>query len=128
MKGENNMKLKPELVKKYIEYVEKDGFNLEYVPKKYRTEQVCKVAVEDDGAALMFVPKKLRTEEICEIALRNDMRAIGDVPKRVLTTEFAIKIVTEIETVFNKIPDKYRSLPAIKEADRYFEEDYKFTI
>lgn len=39
-----------------------DGMQLQYVPKKYRTQEVCLKAVTDNGIALRYVPEGLRRE------------------------------------------------------------------
>ena len=57
--------------KKYQEYldiVKKDGYFLYYVPEKYITEELCKIAVHENGFTLTFVPEKYKTEEILFMA------------------------------------------------------------
>lgn len=51
--------------------VENYGGNLKYVPDKLKTPELCKIVVEDHGAALEYVPDKLKTPELCKIAVEH---------------------------------------------------------
>jgi hypothetical protein len=43
------------------------GIALEYVPEKFRTLELCKLAVTDDSRALEYVPEELRTAVMRDI-------------------------------------------------------------
>ena len=60
--------------------------NLEYIPNRFKTEEICSIAVNNYGSNLEFVPEKLKTEKMCEDALRAEhygSYAIPYIPKDV---------------------------------------------
>lgn len=64
----------------YMSSVQSNGANLEFVPEKYRTEDVCRLAVMNDGNALKFVPNEMKTKEICVAAVKENYEALEFVP------------------------------------------------
>ena len=44
--------------------VEKDGFNIQYVPENLKTLEICKIAVEQNIEAIPLVPENLRLAEL----------------------------------------------------------------
>ena len=48
---------------KWLEVVEEDGMELENVPEKYKTLDLCEVALESRADSLDFVPEKFKTGE-----------------------------------------------------------------
>ena len=84
--------------------VERNGANLEYVPKKYITKQLCETAINTCGMALEFVPKEFKTLELCIKAVTNSGSALEFVPVKFRTEEvcnIAVKncgvVISEIE-------------------------------
>ena len=64
-----------------------NGRALEHVPKKLRTEELCKIAVTQTHRALQHMPLARRTEEVCRFAVAQDGRALGYVPADLRTVE-----------------------------------------
>ena len=60
--------------------VENTDWSLEYVPDKLKTPELCKIAVEGHGVLLKYVPNKLKTLELCKIAVEKDSHALEYVP------------------------------------------------
>jgi len=54
-----------------LDLVERDGEAIMFVPGKYLTDEMCRVAVRQHGNALKYVPETLRTPEICLIAVQH---------------------------------------------------------
>jgi len=54
---------------------------LEYVPTKYKTAELCKTAVKHSGWSLEHVPAELKTPELCELAVNNFGMALEFVPE-----------------------------------------------
>jgi Domain of unknown function (DUF4116) len=57
-----------------------NGDALEFVPKDYRTPELCLLAVRQNGQALAYVPSEYRTPELCRIAIEQDGLALEYVP------------------------------------------------
>lgn len=65
----------------YMESVSNNGANLEFVPEKYKTADLCNVAVLNDGMALKYVPTELRTKELCMAAVKQNDQAYDFIPE-----------------------------------------------
>jgi len=87
----------------YLEIVKKDGYALKYVPKKYRTEELCKIAVNQNGWVLYYVPEKYKTEEICKIAVQQDGYALESVPDEYITEELCKIAVQKKDMHYNVV-------------------------
>jgi hypothetical protein len=57
--------------------MEQDGLNLSYVPKQYKTVEVCLAAVKQNGLAIRSVPPLRLTREIVREAARQNPRALN---------------------------------------------------
>ena len=67
--------------------VEKDPWQLKYVPDCFKTKRVCKKAVENKPENLRYVPDHLKTEEACYEAVRTNPLLFVYVPDRLKTKE-----------------------------------------
>ena len=47
-----------------------DPYSLEYVPDRFKTEEMCNKAVRSEPYTLRYVPDHLKTQEMCNEALR----------------------------------------------------------
>ena len=66
---------------------EKRFNNLEFIPREFKTRELCEKAVQDYGIMLEFVPEELKTKELCELALKSRGRALEFVPEDLKTQE-----------------------------------------
>ena len=73
--------------------VKRDGYTLQYVPTKLKTEAVVLAAVERNGYALQYVPNELKTEAICVKAVESESDALRYVPDELKTEEVCAKAV-----------------------------------
>lgn len=55
-----------------MEYVKKDGINLQYIVPSERKARLCLVAVRNNPYALQFVPDKIQNHEIVIAAVRRN--------------------------------------------------------
>ena len=63
-----------------------DGRTLQYVPAKFKTENICIEAVKSNGMALYYVPEALKNARMCLYAVKSGA-ALGFVPDEFLTGE-----------------------------------------
>ena len=99
--GGSNLKDVPEKFKTYelcTMAVKKNGWALEFVPERLKIDKLCESAVKSVGFALKFVPEELRTKELCTIAIENDYTgyALEYVPIELRTREFCAKAVDKL--------------------------------
>jgi len=87
------MEICPDKYNKYLERLKQDGYAFEYVPKKYITEELVKIAVNQDGDVLEYVTDEYKTEEIIFMAQQTILH-YSDIP-----TELATRIVEIYETM-----------------------------
>lgn len=66
-------------------------YALSQVPSRYRTVEMCLLAVEAKGGSLRYVPQRLRTEAVCQAAIMQDSGNLKWVPREVLTIEMCKK-------------------------------------
>ncbi len=64
----------------YLSAVSRNGFLLNQVPEKFKTNKMFEVAVRNTGLSLSCIPKEKRTTYLCYIATANDPRAKKFVP------------------------------------------------
>lgn len=50
--------------------IERNGFNLLYLPVNKRTSDLCLKAVLSNPSAIEFIPNRKKTDEICDIAVK----------------------------------------------------------
>jgi Domain of unknown function (DUF4116) len=89
--------------------LQQNGWALNYVPLKLRTEALCKIAITRHGEALRRVPEKLRTEELCKIAVAQHGRALGYVPQNLRTEEMCRIAVAQNGRVLDGLPEDLRT-------------------
>ncbi len=53
---------------------------LEFIPEKYKTLELYKLAVENGGSALEYVPEQYITLELCRYAIQNNIWSLKYVP------------------------------------------------
>ena len=79
-----------------LEAVIDNGWALEFVPTKLKTIKLCRKAVKSTGNALQYVPDEYRTAEICLLAVENDGNALKFVPEKIKTVELCVEAVLEV--------------------------------
>ena len=67
--------------------------DLQYIPEKYRTEEICELAVKNNGDSLCYVPDNLKTKKICNLAIMNSNLAIDSTPMELLTEEYLKELI-----------------------------------
>jgi hypothetical protein len=87
---------------------------LEYVPKKLRTEEMCRIAVARDGLALYSVPEVLRADEMCRIAVAQNGLALEHVPKQLRTDEMCRFVVAQRGAALEHVPAELRTAEICK--------------
>jgi hypothetical protein len=65
--------------------VEQDGSMLEFVPEQYKTPELCLMALKDHGDYLEFIPEKYKTPELCLAAVRKSGEGLKSVPEHLKT-------------------------------------------
>ena len=73
--------------------VERDGYTLQYVPTKLKTEAVVLKAVESEGYSLQYVPDELKSEAVCAKAVERN----GDALQYVFEKSLFIRLAEKFE-------------------------------
>lgn len=82
--------------------------------KKCITKEMCITAVSWNGNLLEYVPSKYRTKKVCRIALCSNIEAIAFVPSKILTESLCIEIVSIHPGHLRRIPEKLRTKKVYK--------------
>ena len=95
--------------KSFFNNVKRDGERLELVPKKYKTPEMCEIAVKDSGYNLKYVALELRTKELCELAVSTSGWALEYAPR-----EFKTKAMCDIAVIKNGhalkfVPEEFKT-------------------
>ena len=107
--GGNKMENNKEYKEHYAQ-VKDWGDNLQYVPKKLITKELCEVAVSNYGYALQYVPEELKTPELCELAVTsNGGWALQFVPEELKTFELCEYAVSRDGYNLDFVPDELRT-------------------
>ncbi len=79
----------------YLDAVKRESYAIEFVPKDLIDMNMCKIAVSKNfkGSSLKFVPEKFKTDELCWIALKSCPASIRFVPNQ--TREMCEYVVKE---------------------------------
>ncbi len=95
-----------------------DGEYLEFIKLHEITPELRLAAVRQNDNALRFVPKKYRTQEICKAAVENTPLALGCVSWDMLTPDFVAECARDnkdlwrgVVELLEKNPSMYRYLP-----------------
>lgn len=80
------------------------GAQLNFVPKKFRTIDVCKAAVKVWGDNLEHVPANLIDAEMCLLAVQNDGHALEYVPMSLRSKSICLAAVTNAGKAVRYVP------------------------
>jgi hypothetical protein len=61
--------------------------NIQYIPKKYLTLNICKNIIQQNGDTLRYVPDEFKTLEICELAIKQSGEALGIISQKLRIKE-----------------------------------------
>jgi len=102
-----------------LEAVRKNGRALGYVPENLRTTELCLEAVRQNGGALQHVPEELKTAELCFEAVRQAGWVICYVPEKLLTAKLCLEAVRNDSIALGNMPTKFRTAEVCLEAVRH---------
>jgi hypothetical protein len=98
---------------------EQDYVELEDVPEKYKTAELCLLALKTNGHELLYVPEKLKTAELCLTAIMLDGCALQYVPEKLRTVELCLAAVKKSGYSLEYVPENFKTaelcLTAVKE-------------
>lgn len=83
---------------------------LYFVPYRYLTEELCRVALSRNGDALQDIPKPLLTKELCELAVEHYGEAITVVPRAYCTRKLCNAAVREFGMALGGTPDEWKDM------------------
>jgi hypothetical protein len=93
-----------------LAYVRHRASNLEYVPLKLRTKELClSVLLDGAGWALQYVPEKLRTLDLCLLSVNFHGWALQYVPEHLRTHEVCLMAVHQYGSALSYVPEIYRT-------------------
>jgi hypothetical protein len=81
--------------------------NIRFIPYKYKTKELCEMAVRNDGYSLQYVPEELKTKEMCELAIEQNGMALQHVPEELGKKYFYDKEAKKNGEYLRFIPDEY---------------------
>jgi tetratricopeptide (TPR) repeat protein len=82
---------------------------LEFVPKEFKTAQLCMEAVKQNGFALIHFSEDIKTAEIYAEAVKNACVALQYVPEGFKTAEMCLEAVEQNSFVFRYVPVKFKT-------------------
>ncbi|MCL2128821.1 MAG: DUF4116 domain-containing protein [Treponema sp.] len=149
--GTTSLEFVPEelkIVKLCLVAVKHDGFAIQYVPERFKTEgpealKLCLAAVRQNGFALQHVPEKFKTKgpealELCLAAVKKSGLALQYVPEKLKTETLCLTAVKQDGYAIQYVPKKLKtegprkaelwleaakSLLKLREEDRYIKSD-----
>jgi flagellar hook assembly protein FlgD len=92
----------------YMETVSKRGLSLEFVPEKYKTADLCMVAVMENSDAIAFVPESVLTEEICLAAVKKKGNSLKHIPEKFKTLEVCLAAVKDTGYATDYVPESLK--------------------
>ena len=101
-----------EFLKEYEKYesdVKEDVWNLRFVPEKFKTPEICKIAVEENAFAIRYVPENPKTFEMYKFAVENNAFAINDIPENLKPFEMYKIAFREDEFFLEFVPENFRT-------------------
>ena len=88
----------------YVKAIQRSGCFLRYVPRAFRTPELCLKAVKQDGYALKHVPRTLRTPELCLKAVSRCGCSVEFVPPALQTPELCLVAVKQNGRALKHLP------------------------
>ena len=86
---------------------------IRFVPDKFKTNELCKLAVYNNGETIKNIGVQFKTQELCHIAVKNNGKAIIGVPKKFITTELCELAVMnapkDFFDIFSLIPTEFHT-------------------
>ena len=82
--------------------------DIKLVPKQFKTEELCNLALNSTFHALPFINQDLITYELCEKLVSKDGFAIQVIPDQFITKELSFK-AAENGTMLRLVPEEYYS-------------------
>lgn len=82
---------------------------LTFVPRQFRTEDLCLRAVDIDGAALRDVPDEVKTYDICYRAIRHNGTELDCVPYRFLDEQMCLAAVSDDGEALRSVPEHLKT-------------------
>lgn len=108
--------------------VKMDSYDFQFVPEQFVTEEMCKQACSANyGSALEYVPLAMRTREICEAAILRSADNIKFVPTQLRTLELCTNVIMKENSLTHYIPHAlYTTVfeTCFKNRKNRFSEDY----
>ena len=98
-----------ELMQEYLQDVGESAYNFRTVPDKYKTMEMCEIAVDYHGQFLEFVPEIYKTKELCELAVTSDPDAFEFVPEKLRTFEMCLVSVEYRGNFLAYVPEEFKS-------------------
>jgi hypothetical protein len=113
----NNIKYIPDKYKTYDIWklaVQQNGNILEYIPKHLITKELCESAVKQNGRVLEYVPEYLRTQKLYELAVQSNGIALEYIPKHLKTQKLYELAVQQNGMALEYVPKYLRTLELCK--------------
>ena len=104
----------PELCLKAVQNIrrdQRDQFHLNAVPEDLRTQEICSLAVNYNGFNLYYVPKKYKTARLCLEAVQNakGQFLLRSVPEQLRTPEICLEAVRIDYHNLAFVPEKFKN-------------------
>jgi len=89
--------------------IEINALLLFFVPREYKTKELCALAARREGSALKYVPFEMRDQELCMQAVKNDAGALKFVNEKYKSREMCERAVRMYSDMLEFVPDKYKT-------------------
>jgi len=90
--------------------IKSNSINFEYVPENLKTSEICLEAVKKAGYNLGYVPEKLKTKELCMIAVQDRGKNLEYVPENLKTQEICQIAVANNEGASEFFPKNMQNI------------------
>ncbi len=99
-----------------LEAVRESALNFLDVPDASMTEEICLEAVRQDGDQLQYVPERFKTQTVCAEAVRQQPDALEFVPERLKTEEMCMDAVRRLPCMLAYVPERLKTPEICTEA------------
>lgn len=92
-----------------LEAVRESALNFRHVPDASATEEICLEAVRQDGDQLRLVPERFKTQTVCAEAVRQEPGSFKFVPEKLRTKDMCEDVVRRLPGMLAFVPEKLKT-------------------
>ena len=94
---------------KHLVQVTKNADYMKFLPEKYKTKELCDIAVKENPVALKYVPEDMITPDLCESVVKENGYNLKDVPFKHRTEEICEMAIKDNGYALRYVPSSQRT-------------------